>query len=185
MSWMGVARSRLRLSLAEWVVLAIINEEPTHGFAVAAVTSARELGRIWRVPRPIVYRSMGRLETLGLVERAGTDDAGKGPQRTIMSVTPKGRALLDQWLDEPVEHVRDVRSELFVKVALHVRRGSDMSGLVARQREALDGVEAGIARRLNDEEGFDRLVDQWRLDSICATRALLDELRETSPCGGT
>lgn len=166
-------------------MLALIGKKATHGFAVAAKTSAENLGRIWRVPRPIVYRSIGRLETLGLVERAGTDDAGKGPQRTIMPVTPKGRGLLEGWLDEPVDHLRDVRSELFVKVALHVRRGSDMSGLVARQREALDGFEARIALRLNDEDGFDRLGDQWRLDSICATRTLLDELRETSPCGGT
>ena len=38
-------------------MLAVVDEEPAHGFAVAALTAAgAELGRVWQIPRPVVYR---------------------------------------------------------------------------------------------------------------------------------
>src|SRR6185312_774794 len=39
------------LSLPEWTVLAVVNEHPTHGFAIAQLTAPQgELGRIWQIP---------------------------------------------------------------------------------------------------------------------------------------
>ena len=59
------------LSLAEWVVLCLIREEPAHGFALARLLSADgAVGRIWRIPKPVVYRALQRLEELGLVRSA-------------------------------------------------------------------------------------------------------------------
>ena len=78
------------LSLAEWVVLAVIGERPTHGFAISQLTAADgELGRVWQVPRPIVYRAIGRLAAAGLIAADGTEP-GNGPQRTIYAITPAG-----------------------------------------------------------------------------------------------
>ena len=45
------------LSLPEWTVLTVLSQQPAHGFAVAALTSPQaELGRVWQIPRPIIYR---------------------------------------------------------------------------------------------------------------------------------
>jgi hypothetical protein len=53
------------LSLAEWLVLSLICENPMHGFALAALLGpAGEMGRVWRVPKPVVYRALQRLEQL-------------------------------------------------------------------------------------------------------------------------
>jgi hypothetical protein len=41
------------------------------------------------------------------------------------------------WLTRPVEHTRDVRSELLVKLALLDRAGKDPQPLLAAQREQL------------------------------------------------
>jgi len=39
-------------SLPEWTVLALLREEPRHGFAIPALTAEHgELGRVWQIPR--------------------------------------------------------------------------------------------------------------------------------------
>src|SRR5580658_10237043 len=120
------------LSLAEWVVLAVVAERPTHGFPIARLVAGDgELGRIWQVPRPVVYRAMSRLAESHLIAEDG-NEAGRGPQRTIYAVTAAGQDAVDGWLDTPVEHFRDVRSHLLMKLALLHRRGTDPTGLLRR-----------------------------------------------------
>ena len=78
------------LSLAEWTVLTVVSERPTHGFAIARLTAPHgELGRIWHIPRPVIYRSIGRLLDEGLLAPDAVE-SGRGPQRTLYSVTPQG-----------------------------------------------------------------------------------------------
>jgi PadR family transcriptional regulator AphA len=121
------------LSLAEWTVLALISEHPAHGFAICQLTApGGELGRIWHIPRPVIYRAIGRLEEARLVG-AQAVESGRGPQRTIYATTPTGRNAVVDWLDTPVEHVRDIRSHLLIKLALLDRAGSDPTGLLRRQ----------------------------------------------------
>jgi DNA-binding PadR family transcriptional regulator len=51
------------LALSEWLVLCVICEQTTHGFAIAALLgTGGDLGRIWRVPKPVIYRAIARLE---------------------------------------------------------------------------------------------------------------------------
>ena len=79
-----------RLSLAEWTVLAVVGEQPVHGFAIGALTApGAPLGRVWHIPRPLVYRALGRLAGAGLVA-PGAVEAGNGPMRTIYTATPAG-----------------------------------------------------------------------------------------------
>ena len=62
------------LSLAEWVVLVLIAERPTHGFPIAQLAAHDgELGRIWHIPRPIVYRALSRLAEAGLISADGSE----------------------------------------------------------------------------------------------------------------
>ena len=50
------------LNLTEWVVLALVAEGTTHGFDVARVLDdGGDLGRIWTVKRPLVYRALDSL----------------------------------------------------------------------------------------------------------------------------
>src|SRR5215471_14666730 len=123
------------LPLAELAILAVLSERPAHGFAI---------------PRPVIYRSIGRLLEAGLVTPAAVE-SGRGPQRTLYTVTPPGREAAAHWLDTPVEHIRDVRSHLLLKLALLDRAGRDPTDLLRRQRAALEpgrhGGHAGLPRR--------------------------------------
>jgi DNA-binding MarR family transcriptional regulator len=59
---LGLITAGPSLSLPEWTVLAVLSQQPAHGFAVAQLTAAAgELGRVWQLPRPVSYRAIGRL----------------------------------------------------------------------------------------------------------------------------
>ena len=173
--------ARPSLSLAEWTVLTVVSERPTHGFAIAQLTAPQgELGRIWHIPRPVVYRAIGRLVEDGLLVPESVE-SGRGPQRTLYSVTPPGREAVRQWLDTPVEHVREVRSHLLLKLALLDRAGGDPTELLARQKAIL----APIAQAINAEDppsgGFDATLLAWRRATAAATMSFLDDVtRATS-----
>jgi DNA-binding PadR family transcriptional regulator len=135
--------ARPSLSLPEWTVLTVLSQQPAHGFAVAQLTAPRgELGRIWQIPRPVIYRAIGRLVEADLI-RPESVQPGLGPQRTIFAATPQGRQAVTDWLDTPVAHVRDIRSHLLLKLALLDRAGADPADLLRRQREVLEPIAPG------------------------------------------
>ncbi|MGE3285248.1 MAG: PadR family transcriptional regulator [Pseudonocardia sp.] len=166
-------------ALPEWTVLAVLHEEPRHGFAIAALTAPDgDLGRVWQIPRPVVYRALGRLAEAGLVQ-AGAEEAGPGPRRTPYRITAQGRAAVDAWLTEPVGHVRQIRSHLLMKLALLHRRGTDPEPLLRRQRTVLVPlVEATRAER-ERRDGFDAVLLAWRHATAAAALGFVDDLLRT------
>jgi PadR family transcriptional regulator AphA len=172
------------LSLPEWTVLAVVNERPTHGFAIAQLTAPQgELGRIWHIPRPVVYRAIGRLLDAGLLV-PGAVESGRGPQRTVYSVTRAGREAVRHWLDTPVTHIREVRSHLLLKLALLDRAGGDPSGLLERQKAALEPIAEAIKAERPGAHGFDATLLAWRRATTDATLSFIDDLtQETSRAG--
>jgi len=164
------------LSLPEWTVLAVVSERPTHGFAIAQLTApGGELGRIWHIPRPVIYRSIGRLLDLGLLTPRAVE-SGRGPQRTLYSVTPPGAAAVAHWLDTPVRHIREVRSHLLLKLALLDRAGGDPTELLARQRATLEPIADAINTESPESAGFDATLLAWRRATTAATMSFLDDL---------
>jgi DNA-binding PadR family transcriptional regulator len=172
------------LSLPEWTVLAVVNEGPTHGFAIAQLTAPQgELGRIWQIPRPVIYRAIGRLLDAGLLV-PGAVESGRGPQRTLYSVTPAGREAVRHWLDTPVTHIREVRSHLLLKLALLDRAGGDPRGLLERQKAALEPIAEAIKAERPGPHGFDATLLAWRRATTAATLSFLEDLtQETSRAG--
>jgi PadR family transcriptional regulator AphA len=163
-------------SLAEWTVLALISEAPAHGFAICLLTAPDgELGRIWHIHRPVIYRSIGRLENAGLVAPK-TVESGRGPQRTIYAATPAGRDAAAAWLDTPVEHVRDVRSHLLLKLALLDRVGTDATGLLQRQKAILEPIVSAIAVERPQRPGIDAALLAWRRATAAAALSFLHDI---------
>lgn len=163
------------LPLTEWVVLAVLAEAPSHGFAVARELRAdSDLGRILTVHRPLVYRALDRLVDHGFAEPQRTEPGDAGPNRTVHAVTAAGAAALDTWVDRPVAHVRDLRIEFLVKVRLAQRRGRDTNRLVTAQQGAL----ADTLGRLASIDGD--VVDRWRRHNALAASAFLSELADVS-----
>jgi DNA-binding PadR family transcriptional regulator len=167
-----------RLSLAEWLVLCLVREEPTYGLVVAGLLDYNgSLGRVWYVPKGTVYRAVQRLEVLGLIRTAGRQRASQGgPDRSLLKATPAGRAAAQAWLSTPVEHARDVRSELLVKLALLDRAGSDSRALVQAQLTRLLPAAAALDDQLSATTGFEHTLVLWRHGALTATVRFLQDL---------
>lgn len=171
-----------RLSLAEWVVLCLVSEEPTHSFAVAGLLAKDgSLGQVWRVPKAVVYRSAERLVQLGLLTAAQKQPSHLGPARSQLEATSKGDQAAREWLHQPVTHPRDIRSELLVKLALLGRVNSDASDLLQKQRAQLVPIADAIAVEMCAATGFEYTLALWRHESISATLQFLDALLATAP----
>ena len=163
-----------KLSLSEWVVLCAVCEKPTHGFAVTALLSAQgSLGRIWRVPKPVIYRVIARLECSGLIRTTGQEHSTHGPVRSRLTATAAGRRAAAQWLSTPAGHARDIRSELLVKLALLDRAGADTKALLVAQQTQLAPIAAALASRVRETTGFDHTLALWRHETMTATMGFL------------
>jgi len=164
------------MSLPEWLVLTLLSQQPAHGFAVAQLTAhGGDLGRVWQVPKAVVYRAIGRLLDAELISAEGTEP-GLGPQRTVYTATGNGRDAAARWLHAPVEHIRQIRSELLLKLALLDRAGADPADLIRRQRAALEPIARAIETGRPDTEGFDATLLAWRRAGAAAALDFLDAI---------
>jgi DNA-binding PadR family transcriptional regulator len=166
-----------RLSLAEWLVLCLVREEPTYGLILVGLL-ARDgpLGQVWSVPKAVVYRTLQRLEVLGLIRTVGEQRTSQGPVRSLYQATPAGEAAAVAWLGTPVAHPRDVRSELMVKLALLDRSGTDSRDLLQAQLARLLPVAAALDDRLRATTGFEHTLVLWRHEAMAATLRFLQTL---------
>jgi DNA-binding PadR family transcriptional regulator len=174
------------LSPAAWASLALLTEQPAHGFAVArALAPGGEVGRVWSCSRPLVYRALGVLTEAGLVEERGSEPGDAGPRRRVLGATRSGRREVERWLRQPATHVRDLRSDLMLKLLFLSRRGEDASALLAEQQAALEPVVEGLEVAAGRADGFDRVLYLWRLESARAALRFVEdvssEARAASP----
>ncbi len=159
----------LKLSVTEWIVLALIDEQDRHGFSIARELKAGgPIGEVWTVPRPLVYRAIQRLEADGLIEPVLTERGDKGANRTIYSISSGARNSLAKWLGEPVDHPRDARTELMAKILLLARQGRRADQLAARQLEHFQPALLGLQRKAAEAEGSEHIVALLRLESLKA-----------------
>ena len=166
-----------QLATGEWAVLALVEEAPTHGFAVAKMLApGGEVGRVWAMRRPLVYRTLEVLAGRELTETAGTEASSAGPQRTLVQVTADGSRRVAAWLAEPVEHVRDARSELMLKLLFLDRRAVDPGPLLVAQRERFRKHERLLRASLDEAEGFARTLALWRVENTSAAVRFVDAL---------
>jgi DNA-binding PadR family transcriptional regulator len=171
-----MARARVPdLSLTEWAVLALTAEQATHGFAISKELAPEgDLGRIWTVPRPLVYRALATLERSGLVESLGEEAGDRGPTRTRVRATRAGRTAVDRWLALPVPHVRELRTRLLLQLRLLDRRGLEVYSLAAAQLVELGPILGSLEDRMASTVGFDRLLAAWRFESAQAAARFLE-----------
>jgi len=166
----------IQLSQTEYVVLGLLAEGPTHGFAIAKHLEADgPVGQILTVRQPLVYRALSRLVEARLAEAMAVEPGDAGPRRVIHRVTSSGRRQLADWLSRPVEHVRDLRIEFLLKLVLLNRSGTSPLALVEKQRavlrETLTALES-LSGETTDP------VDLWRKHNAAAAATYLIDLED-------
>ena len=165
------------LSLNEWTILCLLDEQPAHGFALARqLEPTSDLGRIMTVRRPLVYRALDRVVAAKLAGPHRIEPGVAGPNRTQHRITSAGRKISSAWLSTPVAHVRDLRIEFLVKLRLIERSGKDPSILVRAQRATL----AETLEQLYEVDEKADVVDQWRRQNAIAVSQFLASLDKTT-----
>ncbi len=171
----NVARTNDQLLLGEWACLGILYPAPTHGFAIAAhLKPAGDVGRVWSLSRALTYRSLDQLAARGYLQPVGEEPGLAGGNRTILAATRTGRAQLRKWLATPVTHLRDVRSELLLKLIVADICNIDITDMLDAQHANIAEMAAALAR--NIEENPSDVVALWRFESANAALRFLERL---------
>jgi len=165
-----------KLLLGEWACLGILYPAPTHGFAIAArLKPTGDIGRVWSLSRPLTYRSLDQLTAQDYVHAIGEEPGIAGGNRTIVAATRLGRAQLRKWLATPVTHLRDLRSELLLKLVLAEECGIDIAPMLERQRAHIEELATALAEQ-RDGPGKPDVVAMWRAESSQAALRFLDRI---------
>lgn len=178
----GVVRtSEQQLLLGEWACLGILYPAPTHGFAIAArLKPSGDVGRVWSLSRALTYRSLEQLTIRGYVQPIGEEPGIAGGNRTILAATRMGRAQLRRWLARPVVHLRDLRSELLLKLIIADLCNIDITRMLEAQRAHITDMAEAISAQIDQEPGD--VVTLWRRESSHAALRFLDRLQHVVPC---
>lgn len=163
-------------------MLGVLGDGPAHGWAVAAALAPDgAVGGVWSCSRPLVYRALEGLAERGLARLTTAKRSDRGPARHPYVLTAAGRRALDRWRTTPVEHVRDVRAELMLKLLFLDRAGIDPVSLLTPQREVLARTERHLERAIVGAEGFERTLALGRLANARAAVSFVEALLDRSP----
>jgi PadR family transcriptional regulator AphA len=159
--------------LGEWACLGILYGGPAHGWAIATrLRPDGDVGRVWHLSRPLTYRSLEQLTRRGWIAPVGEEPGDAGPNRTILTATRTGRARFRTWIRTPVTHLRDLRSELLLKLVLADVDAIDVGPMLARQRNVIDEQAAALEARADPHD----VVTLWRIEATRAARRFVDRL---------
>jgi hypothetical protein len=78
-------------------------------------------------------------------------------------------------LNQPVSHLRDVRTELVVKIMLRQRAGLDIKRFIDAQRDAFASVLSVIEATRPTTP-----VDMWRAESASAVKRYLTRVQKAA-----
>jgi PadR family transcriptional regulator AphA len=166
-----------QLLLGEWACLGILYPTPTHGFAIAArLKPEGDIGRVWSLSRALTYRSLEQLTTRGYIHAIGEQPGIAGGNRTILAATRSGRDELRKWLRTPVCHLRDLRSQLLLKMIIADLCEIDVSKMLEQQHARIEHLADAIAGQVAADSSVD-VVDLWRIESSRAALRFLERLQ--------
>lgn len=168
-------RSHTELLTGEWACLGLLNESPDHGFALAKkLAPTGDIGRIWSLSRPLTYRALDQLLAREFIEPRDERPGQAGGTKTIYAPTRSGRAAFRTWVTTPVAHLRELRSELLLKLVLARRCSIPTTAMIEHQRQLIDIIRVGLEEQVHNES--DDLVVLWRMRSVEAALHFLDDL---------
>lgn len=107
---------------------------------------AASIGNFWSLQHAQLYTEPERLAAAGyLTERR--EEGGR--RRKIYSITKRGRAALEDWLDTPTDELSELRDPALLKLFL----GADPKALAPPQLEAHRAKLAEYEARREDDPG--------------------------------
>ncbi len=130
----------------------LLSAGPAHGYQLFSILEG-ELGPAWETRQSHLYLTLARMERDGLVSGRRIHQASL-PARQVLELTPKGRAMADQWLTsaEPQSDIviklavaRIARPELFEDLAAAL--ADEVAGRLKALRQVSRSLKAGFQQQ--------------------------------------
>lgn len=151
--------------------LVLVSQGVGHGYDVARHFAPDGfLGGVLTLSRPVVYRAIKHLEASSLIESSEALGV-RGQLKWTLVCTASGSKAARAWLELPVDHLRDMRSEFLVKFLLLQRAGASAIGFIRSQRVALEQRTSNLVASTERDA-----VTLWRREQARAAVRFLDEL---------
>ena len=148
-----MARRARPLGATDYAILGMLGEQPRHGYELAeAFRADGDLAAVCGMPLNVLYAQIHRLEGLELI--VGTvESVGPNRERVVLHLTEAGRAAFREWLDRPVERMREVRQDFLLKLYFSQRdAGHDTPRLLDAQIERCEAYLGSDLRRNREEK---------------------------------
>ena len=98
------------------VILGFLFDKPKYGYDLhKEISNQKEIGQVYRIKIGKLYALLRRLESKKLI-REKIEQKGKRPPKNIFNITKKGKEAFIDWMYSPIEHGRDLRIYLLMKI---------------------------------------------------------------------
>jgi len=173
-------RLKSGLTAAEYAILGVLRERPMHGYEIARRFAADlDLGLVLPLDMSSVYALLKDLHEQDLIE-GQRQVVGLRPPRPVFHLLPEAERLFLQWIEEPVGRLREVRSDLLLKLYFCRTIGTACTArLLDAQLEASRGYLERVERFTAESPSgsFERLVRDSKIGPARATVAWLEAER--------
>jgi len=159
-----------RLTPTSYLILGLLAREgPSTAYELERHVAAT-VGKVWSFARTLLYTEPARLARDGLVTE--TREPG-GRHRRILTITKRGLAALNDWLDRPATDPSELRD-----LGLLQMHFTDLASPEARLRLAEQQLaahtarlsayeqEAAAERGLDTSERGHRTLERWRRETL-------------------
>lgn len=117
----------------KYAMLGMLAEKDLHGYELKNIFDEK-IGDFWSLNFGQIYSTLDRLEKEDLVSH-NRQIQERRPDRKIYHITPKGREDLERWLSTPVNKVRALRDEFFIKlVFMDKKNPAPLLELIEKQK---------------------------------------------------
>jgi len=189
-----MARTEKReLTTPDLVLLSLLAERPMHGYEANLELQRRQVQDWAGVSRPQVYYSLEKLERLGLVRAAESDEPQAGPERRVFVTAVRGRAALADALEREDWTVQRERPPFLTWMALSwqarpgvfrqqvERRREFLEKELAREEATLRAVQQEVGHRFHEAVWMLSLIIQQFRSELRWLKKLSREIHRRGP----
>lgn len=117
----------------KYAILGLLAEKDLHGYDLKS-SFDEKIGEFWSLNYGQIYSTLDRMEQEDLVSH-DREIQERRPDRKTFRITEAGRRELARWLASPVEKVRALRDDFFIKlVFMDKSNPGPLLELIERQR---------------------------------------------------
>ncbi|WP_200952566.1 PadR family transcriptional regulator [Agromyces sp. Soil535] len=133
-----------RITGLGFMILSLLFEGAMHPYGMVQLMLRRHDDRIVSLATGTVYRTVTRLQNLGLLTPVGVDRSGNRTARTTYAITETGRAIVGDWVRQELPRI-DRPAEF--RVALAQAHHLDRLEVVDLLRSRRDQLHAALRQQ--------------------------------------